>query len=620
VTRRQSWLNILAIRFRGIDPDAFLSWLYPRMRWCYSFVFLSACLVLVLSAFLLLLAEAGEFRRGLPSLREFVSVRNVFWLAATLGATKIIHEFAHALTCKRYGGECHEMGIMLLVFTPCLYCDVTDSWMLGNRWQRIAVAVAGMWAEMILASLAVFGWWFTQPGLLHTICINTVLVCGAATVLFNGNPLLRYDGYFILSDLLAMPNLWHESRNFIRRRARNWILAIEEDPRWTAGQPSGVLAIYGLASMFYRVVVAISILLFLYHWLQPQGLGPFVHVVAGSMVAGAIFNWTFLLRQHDGRSPSWRDRKVARISATLALVIAVLVTIFFLPIPCRVAAPALVQVREAQRIYVSTPGTLTSVSGEGELMRAGQTIARLEDPDLHRTIAELDGDYQKTKTRVRHLSARAAIDADAAAELVVTEKMCADVGEQLARHRREEEALTLKAPVDGTLIPPPSISAQSDDMRALTRWSGTPLERRNTGCYLQRGTLLCLVGDPSRHEAVVFVDGTDIQYVRPGQRVRMRFDTGPAIVLDGEVAEVAQRDLQIVPAEVAAEKELASRTDSSGQHRPLRSTYQVRVNLDAPLHDALVIGVLGRAKIAVDRQSLSQRLYRVLRRALTIEM
>jgi multidrug resistance efflux pump len=119
---------------------------------------------------------------------------------------------------------------------------------------------------------------------------------------------------------------------------------------------------------------------------------------------------------------------------------------------------------------------------------------------------------------------------------------------------------------------------------------------------------------------MLFIDGTDIQYVRCGQRVRVRFDLGPAIVLGGEVAEIAQRDLQSVPTELAAEKDLVSRTNSSGQNRPLRTSYEVRVTLDDSLRDSLIIGARGRAKIVVDRQTLSQRLYRVLRRALTIEM
>jgi putative peptide zinc metalloprotease protein len=338
------------------------------------------------------------------------------------------------------------------------------------------------------------------------------------------------------------------------------------------------------------------------------------------MVVGLVANWMPLLRQPGGGPPTWQTNKTIRIAAVLLVLAAGLATFFYLPLPCRIAAPALVQAQAAQRVYVSTPGTLVSAVAEGEVVRGGQTIARLEDSDLSLTIAALRGDYEQAVTRVRHLEARAAIDADAAAELVIARELCADVEQQLAKRTLEEEALTVKTPVEGTLIPPPVVPQKSDDLRALSHWSGTPLKQRNTGCFLERGTLLCLVGEPSRHEAMLYIDGTDIQYVRPGQHVRMRFDVGPARVLDGEVVEVSQRDLQTVPPELAADKALASRIDASGQQRPLRSSYQVRVDLEGPPLESLVIGARGRAKIAVDRQTLSQRLYRVLRRALTIEM
>ena len=96
---------------------------------------------------------------------------------------------------------------MLLVFTPCLYCNVSDSWMLASKWQRIAIAAAGMYVELILATSRTFLWWFSEPGLFNSLCLNTMLVCSVGTLLFNGNPLLRYDGYYILSDLVEVPNL-----------------------------------------------------------------------------------------------------------------------------------------------------------------------------------------------------------------------------------------------------------------------------------------------------------------------------------------------------------------------------------------------------------------------------
>jgi len=615
----RTWLDILAIRFRGIDPESFLSWLYPRVRWFYSPWLLGGYLLLVVSALLLLFAEADEFRAQLPGIGEFLSARNVLWLAVIIGATKVIHEFAHAVTCKHFGGECHEMGVMLLVFTPCLYCNVTDSWMLRSRHQRIAISAAGMLAEVGLASLAVFGWWLTQPGIAHTICLNTILVCGMSTVLFNGNPLLRYDGYFILSDLLEIPNLWQESRRVIQQGGVNWILADETSPLRRLGSSTAVLAAYGVASMCYRAVVAVAILLFLYRWLQPAGFGIVAQLAATSLIVGVTANWTKLFWQGAKGPQFWRPARAMRIVVAASLIAAAAAVIFILPLPCNISAPALIEPAAARRIYVSTPGTLISAVSAGAPVSRGQVLALLKDAGVSREVAERRAEYAQAQTRVRHLEVRSAIDAAAAAELVVSLEACADAEQRLNKRLREERALTLTAPVSGTVIPPPAIRRTADE-RQLDSWSGTPLVRRNQQCFLERGALLCIVGDPERQEALAYVDGDDVLLLRAGQRARLQFDVGPAVILTGQVVEVAERDVSEVPVEFVPDSEIASRADDGGRRRPLRPTYQVRVMLDDAAPAGLVIGTRGQAKFEVDPQTISQRMLRALRRALAIEI
>jgi putative peptide zinc metalloprotease protein len=153
----------------------------------------------------------------------------------------------------------------------------------------------------------------------------------------------------------------------------------------------------------------------------------------------------------------------------------------------------------------------------------------------------------------------------------------------------------------------------------LPMWAGTPLEAENSHCYLERGTLFCLVGDPAKQEAMLFVDETDVQYVRPGHAVRLQLAMHPTAVLTGKVVEIAERNIASVPRELVADQELASRMDDSGARRPMRTTYSVRVKLDQ--HDLEVLsGARGRAKVAVDPQPLAQRAIRALRRTLTVDL
>ena len=164
---RHEWIemasNLLALRFRGVDPQRFLDWLAPLGRWIFSRGFFVASLLLIASAIGMLLVHIETLRYRLPELRAFFGGHNLIWIAAAVAIAKVLHESGHALACRRFGGQCHEIGLMLLVFTPCLYCNVSDAWLMSNKWRRMAIGAAGMWVETMLASVATFFWWWTGP-------------------------------------------------------------------------------------------------------------------------------------------------------------------------------------------------------------------------------------------------------------------------------------------------------------------------------------------------------------------------------------------------------------------------------------------------------------------------
>ena len=173
--------------------------------------------MLGLGALSLIVTNFESFQNKLPSFDNFFAANNWFLLAIVLGVTKVLHEFGHGLACKRFGGRCHEMGLMFLVLTPCLYANVSDSWLLKSKWKRAFIAAAGMYVELVIASIAVFVWWFSIPGLVHHLALNVIVVCSVSTLIFNANPLLRYDGYYILADLMEIPNLRQKSSAMLNR-------------------------------------------------------------------------------------------------------------------------------------------------------------------------------------------------------------------------------------------------------------------------------------------------------------------------------------------------------------------------------------------------------------------
>ncbi len=615
--------GVLAVRFRGIDPEPLLGWLYPKCRWIFSPLTLGACLTLVVGAILLMAVQFNVLTSRLPEFRAFFTPVNAVYLVAVLAGVKVLHEMGHALTCKHFGGECHEMGLMLLVFTPCLYCNVSDSWLLPGKWQRIAVAAAGIGVELVLAAAATLLWWFSEPGLLNMLCLNVMFVCSISTLVFNGNPLLRYDGYFVLSDLLEVPNLHQQSRALLVRGLARFFLGLElHDERAVPDRRRGLLTAYAVASTLYRWVVVIAILWFCRRVLKSYRLEPLAVALAAVVVIGMmmapVLSGARLLR-----NPAWRGAvRRRRAALTLGLLAAAVIGIGLVPLPHRVTAPSVLEPADVHRVYVSAPGVLmpdVPMAAAGTAVSANQTLARLDSPDRRMEIAQLQAQYRQRQLRLEHLKAQLEIDPAAVSPQIPAAKAAVD--DLMGRLRQREDDLArleLKSPIAGTVLPPPSVPRPAfgsgiSEAGALGAWWGHPLQAHNRGCYLETGTLLAMVGDPTRLEAMLAVDQADVEYVRAGQRVKLRLAELPAEVIWGTVSQPPRTDLKTVPRELAAGGELPARVDAQGFARPLQTTYYARVVLDD--HDArLLTGTRGRAKIMVDSQSLARRLVRYLGR------
>ncbi|MFC1597472.1 site-2 protease family protein [Planctomycetota bacterium] len=616
----QSASNLLAIRFRGFDPESFLAWLYPKCRWLFSWWFLAGCTLLVLCAGALAVVQFDVLRSKLPDFQTFFTARNLILLAVALAAAKVLHELGHALSCKHFGGECHEIGILLLVFTPCLYCNVSDSWMLSSKWQRIAITAAGILVEVVLASVCTLLWWLSEPGLLNTLCLSMMFVCSVNTLLFNGNPLLRYDGYFILSDLVEVPNLGQQSRALVGRALGRFFLGMEsiEDRSLPDGK-RGFLATYGVAATVYRWFVVIGILWFCYQFLKPYGLelvaqGFSLFVIAGLFIA-PVGNLAVLFR-----NPRWRRRiDRPRALVTCGLMAAALAAVSLIPLPFRVRALVVLEPEGAQHVYVVVPGTLAASVSAGESVRAGEELGRLENLDLRREIAELVGDFNQQRLELENLELRLAGDPSVAPRIPAAREALADVEERLRQRRRDESRLVLRAPADGTVLPPPRRPAPHYLPGHLHAWQGSPLDEKNVGSHLETGAFFCLVGDPTRLEGSLVLDQADMKFVRMGQRVRMQFDEVPGRVIKGTVAEIAKTDVKVAPRELAAGRELPVRVDEQGIPRPVETSYHARVVLDE-YDENLLTGTRGRAKILGDSQSLGRRLYRYLGRTFNFSL
>jgi putative peptide zinc metalloprotease protein len=612
----KSWLgNILALRFRGIDPDKLLTRLDPWAGWLFDPPAIVAMLVFAASALLLMLVNFDTFQAKLPEFHQFFASGNWLYLALALAFTKVFHEFGHGLSCKHYGGECHEMGVMMLVFTPCLYCDVSDSWMLPSKWKRAAIGAAGMYVEVILASIATFLWWNSHGGIFNQLCLDVMFVSSVSTLLFNANPLLRYDGYYILSDLLEIPNLKQKAKSITSRIMSKWCLGIKQpDDPFLPQRRLGLFALYAVASALYGWFISLSIFLFVWNVFKPYRLE-----VIGQFLAFMAL-WGLVVRPVQGmikflNIPGRRDEvKAVNVTITAVVAAALLAAIALIPLPQRVWCGAELRPRGEETVYVTEAGRIESQAVKaGALVKKGDELARLSSIDLDLQIAELEGKASDARTRLASLERERFTDPAAALEIGTVEESLKSITEQLDKKQRNRTELVLRAPRDGIVLPAPSVKEQPEAAGKLPAWSGSPLSPQNLGAMLMEGTVLCMVGEPEKFEAVMVVDQSEVEFVGRGQHVDLRLNSFPWRTFTGRVEELAETHIESSSERMSVKAGglVPTETDESGREMPISTSYEAMMALD-DTEAVLTPGMRGTARIQVGSRTVGQWLLRLL--------
>ena len=400
--RWQSLTNVMAIRFKGFDPDDFLTALNPFTAWFFTWPAFACVLLLGLGALSMLVTNFEAFQNKLPSFDNFFAASNWLLLAIVIGSTKVIHEFGHGLACKRFGGRCHEMGLMFLVLTPCLYANVSDSWLLKSKWQRAFIAAAGMYVELVVASIAVFVWWFSTPGLVHHLALNVIVVCSISTLLFNANPLLRYDGYYILADILEIPNLRQKSSNMLNRASGSLFLGIEtaEDP-FAPSRRKWLFVTYSILAVVYRWVITFSIFWFVYRVLEPYGLKVLGQLLAVMAIYGLVGMPLVKLYKFFSIPGRTSMVKPVRLAGTLIATVLLLGMIMLIPIPRYVYGCFYIEAQGVETVYVEEPGVLAKIYIEpNQVVDEGTPLVQLASPDLEQQLVGLESEIKKCQSRV----------------------------------------------------------------------------------------------------------------------------------------------------------------------------------------------------------------------------
>lgn len=619
--------NILAFRFKGFDPELILNAIHPRISWFFSPQATICSVILALIALSLVIVQFDVFQSRLPSFQSFFDAQNWLLIAGVLGVTKVIHEFGHGLSCKHFGGECHEMGVMFLVLTPCLYCNVSDSWMLPNRWHRAAIGAAGMYFEIVIATFATFIWWFSEPGFLNYVCLNIMFVSSVSTIMFNANPLLRYDGYYILSDIMEIPNLRAKANSILNRKLRKWCLGMEdpEDP-FLPKRHQGLFALFTVASFFYRWVILLSILYFLNKIFEPYGLKILGQMIAMVSLYGLIvmpFVKVFKFFRVPGRLS--KVKKV-RMYATMLLLGAFFGGVFFIPFPSSVLCNFELQPHGAASVYVEIEGTLKEILIEsGQQVEAGTVLARLENIDLEIDVQRLRGQRNASDSELRSLQQIRFRDERRGGQINVVRQHLLALEEQLGMKLSDMNRLELVAPISGTIISPPRRNDPRGDQQVeLASWSGSPLDDKNLGAtFLPEGphNLFCKIGDPNQWDAVLVINQREQDLVAEGQEVRLMFDESTNHVFVSTIDYLAFDELESLSPRLASTSggPVPAQAERDGTVRPLSTSYQAVVRLDNA-RNLFRNGLIGQARIKTEPRTLASRLIRYLGRTFNFDL
>lgn len=625
--------NVFAIRFRGVDPDRFLNWMYRFTRWIFHPVCVAFCMALVLGALLLVTVQFDVFRSRLPTFHEFFGRGNWLYLAIVMGLVKVLHELGHGLSCKHFGGECHEIGVMILVFTPCLYCNVSDSWMLPSKWRRAMIGAAGMYVEIVIASAATFVWWFSEPSaLINQLSLSVMFICSVSTLMFNGNPLLRFDGYYILMDLAEIPNLRQKSTEVLKRFMVSVCLGLEQPDNPFLPQKNRFLfGLYTVAAVVYRWIVVLSICWFLNKVLEPYGLKILGQMIAAMGFFGLVVQPLWQLGKFFYMPGRMHKVKRHRVIASLATALTVLGLVLFLPLPYAVKCTFQLSPHDAAAVYVDVGGQVEKIHvSDGQHVEAGQQLVTLQNPDLQFQVVELDGQLRALETRLLGYERRAYLDPSAGMRIQETRESRDMLEQQLAEKNRELQRLSIMAPIAGVVLPVPAKPALEDNRR-LPSWSGSPLDTKNTGATFQQSELICRIGQPEDLEALLVVDQSDIELLDQAMaggaepETVLQLDAFPGNTLTSRVVGVAKVELQAAPENLSRQAggQMSTETDPvTGSQRPLSTSYHARVPLDdqGPLAGLLCDGQQGTAKVYTRWQSLGRRLYRYIVRTFHFEL
>ncbi len=436
----QNLLNPMALRFRLWNPDRFLTRLLPLVGPLFSRWGFALWLALVGSATVLVAQHWPDLTAHLGD--RVLAEGNLLLLAVILPAIKLLHELGHGFAVRRRGGAVHDMGVMFLVLLPLPYIDASAASGFRSRWDRVVVGAAGMMVELAIGALATFIWVAIEPGFARSIAFNVMLAAGATTILFNANPLLRYDGYYMLADAIEIPNLAQRATQYWGQLVETHLFATppQQAHPHTPGERAWFL-FYAPAAWLYRQAVMLSIALFLAGEYFTIGMA----LALWTLATGLVLPMAKMLR-HVVASPRLRRHRARAVGLTFGAIAGLAALLLLVPAPLHTSAQGVVWLPEAAIVRAGTDGVVTRLlATPGTALAPGDAVSESEDPFLAARLA-------RAQARVAEFEARLPAERFTnRVEAAITETELAQARAELAHEQRRQANLVARARAAGTL-------------------------------------------------------------------------------------------------------------------------------------------------------------------------
>ncbi|TWU40756.1 hypothetical protein Poly41_15910 [Novipirellula artificiosorum] len=518
-TSHENRFSLLAIRIPLGDVSRIAKGLVGLSGILFSPIAILFWSLVIVLAGVLALSRSAEWVATLRLMPLYLKTTSPWLISGTVVATKLVHELSHATMCERMGANSKSIGLFLFCGLPCPYCDVTDVWRLPSAARRAAVMLAGIYVELIIASLATLVWCISTDAATRLYAMNLMIVCGISTVLFNANPLMRYDGYFVLTDWLGSTNLRREAGEAFRRSIVAPVAGRGYGPTRHWGLRTIGLSVYHLASACYRVMVMVAIAVFAINIaavFQMRFLGVFLVAIAAA--SWLVQRGQLMMGILQGRGP-WSSVTWHRRGSIAACILGLILAILLIPTPRYRQATGWVDAAETTSIFLPAGSQVQLVETEfGHAVRQGDVMARLSDQSEHLERSRLSGELHLAKMR-SDFARRDSLDRPEVAQQWTTLSAAEHAVASLLENAEQRLDRTQVRASESGIVLPGSVKLGIAKSR-LTPWLA-----QTAGMVAHWPQPWCRICPNGRRHAVFLIDAQDLPWVTEGTNIRIRVES-----------------------------------------------------------------------------------------------